>query len=179
MSGTTVSPTLSDVYTALRSFLIGVVPANVPVIKGLPNRSAMPQPEPGFLTMQALLVSRLRWNVDTWDTASPTPTTMSAEEGLEVRIQIDCYGASSSSWAASISTLLRDDYGVQAMLPNVVPLYADEAKMVPLTDSEQQYEERWMIDARLQWNPVTTFTQTFANVPATIDIIDVNATYPP
>lgn len=174
----TVSPSQDVVYQALESFLTGVLPTGVPVIRGLPNRVSMPQPVPGFVTMQAILINRLRWNQDTWDMSSPAPTSMALEEGLEVRVQIDFYGASSSDWAATVSTLLRDSYGCVALGPNCQPLYADDARMMPLVDEEQQYEERWSLDARLQYNPVTTITQTFAD-STQITPINVNEAYPP
>ncbi len=174
----TVSPSQDAVYQALEAFLVSVLPTGIPVIRGLPNRVAMPQPVPGFVMMQALMVNRLRWNQDSWDTASATPTTMTLEEGMEVRVQIDFYGASSADWAATVSTLLRDSYGCVALGPNCQPLYADDAHMMPLTDAEQRYEERWSLDARIQYNPVTTITQAFAN-STQITPINVNETYPP
>ncbi|MGC8517910.1 MAG: phage neck terminator protein [Steroidobacteraceae bacterium] len=174
----TVSPSQDAVYQALESFITSVLGAGIPVIRGLPNRVAMPQTSPGFVLMQCLMINRLRWNEDTWDTTSATPTTMTLEEGVEVRVQLDFYGQSSGDWAATLSTLLRDSYGCAALGPNCQPLYADEARMMPLIDEEQQYEERWSLDARIQYNPVTTIPQTFAN-STQISVINVNETYPP
>jgi len=174
-----VAPSQDLVYQSLVTFLTGALPAGVPVIRGLPNRAAMPQPVPGFVTMQLIGFNRLRWNIDTWDTTNSAPTTETAEQGMEVRAQLDFYGASSADWAATAGTLLRDPYGVAALAPNVAPLYADDARMIQLVDSEQQYEERWSLDAHLQFNPVVTVSQTFANQPATIATINVNEAYSP
>ena len=179
MTAATISPSQDTVYQAIEAFLTGILPTGMPVIRGLPNRAAMPSPSPGFVVVQTILVNRLRWNIDTWNTTNPAPTALYAEHGTEVRVQIDCYGASSSDYATMIGTLWRDSYGCVALAPNCQPLYADEARMVPLIDSEQQYEERWMIDARLQWNPITTYPQTFTGTPASVDLVNVNATYPP
>ena len=173
----TVAPSQDLLYQALVTFLTAILPAGVPVIRGLPNRTAMPQPVPGFVTMQALGFNRLRWNIDTWDTTNSAPTTQTSEQGTEVRVQLDFYGATSADWAVTVGTLLRDPYGVAALTPNVAPLYADDARMIPLTDAEQEYEERWSLDAHFQLNAVVTIPQTFANQPATIDIINVNETY--
>lgn len=173
-----VAPSQDLVYQALVAFLAGILPAGVPVIRGLPNRVAMPQPAPGFVTMQLLDFNRLRWNIDAWDTTNSAPTTATSEQGTELRAQLDFYGANSADWAVTAGTLLRDPYGVAALTPNVVPLYADDARMIPLTDAEQQYEERWSLDAHFQVNPVVTISQTFTNQPATISIIDVNQEYP-
>jgi hypothetical protein len=173
----TVAPTNSDVLTALRSFVLGIVGQNIPVVRGLSNRVAMPPPKPGFVVIQPLFQSRLRWNIDDWDMAGSNPTSGTSEQGIELRVQIDCYGPSSPNWAAMISTLFRDNYGCQALAPNCQPLYADEARMVPLVDAEEQYEERWMVDARLQWNPVTTVAQDFAGSVAGVNLINVPEAY--
>ncbi len=172
----TITPSLQDAYTALVAFIVSVT--GLPesnVIQGLPNRAAMPLP--GFVTVQAIHTRRLRTNLGTWDETNPNPTVSSLEQGLELTVQIDCYGPASGDWANMLSTLLRDEAGCTALAPNCQPLYADEARMVPLVDGEGQYEERWSLDARIQMNPVTTIAQQFASA-AHVTLIDVEERYP-
>lgn len=175
----TITPLQSDVYTAVRAFLLGVLPSGVPVSRGLPNRAAMPQPFPGFVVMQMINVNRLRWNVDTWDATGVNPTTLLSEQGIQVHIQLDFYGSTSGDWANIVSTLWRDTYGCDALAPTCQPLFADDARMAPLVDSEEQYEERWQLDARLQYNPQVTVSQAFAASVAPVDLINVNEAYAP
>ena len=59
----TVSPTQSDVFTALRSFLIAILPAGVDVVQGLDNRVAEPK-DTDFVVMTELFRQRLSTNVD-------------------------------------------------------------------------------------------------------------------
>jgi hypothetical protein len=60
----TVSLTDAAVFTALRSFLIGILPAGIEVIKAQDNR--VPEPEgPDFVTMTPLRRPRLATNIDT------------------------------------------------------------------------------------------------------------------
>ncbi len=173
-----ISVTQDDVYTALETFLSGIVPAGVPVIRGLPNRAAMPQPDPGFIVMQALMQDRLNMPVHAWDySASSPPSTLDIEQGIELPVQIDFYGATSGDWAATFTTAFEDQYGFDALGPNCEPLYANQARMMPLIDSEEQYEERWSVDAHLQINPVVTITQQFAD-QLDASVVNVTETYP-
>lgn len=173
------TPTQDQVYQALLAYLTGVLPSGVPIIRGLPNRAAMPSPSPGFVLMQALFENRLFMPVDTYvTTGSSPPTTSSIEQAIELAVQIDCYGAQSGTWAAIISTTFEDAYGFNALGPNCEPLYCNEARMVSLTDEELQYEERWCLDARLEWHPVVTVTQGYADA-LELTMKDVNVLFPP
>lgn len=84
----------------------------------------------------------------------------------EVTFQMDVHGkdlGTSSDMAQTISTMLRDAYGVQtiqAINPNVIPLYAGDPRQVPFINAEEQYETRWTVDAILQAN------QTVSGAPA-------------
>lgn len=174
----TVTPDYDQVYVAMESFLKGILPSVVPVIRGLPNRVAPPQKRPGFVVMQAISQHRLTMPVDTFVTGGNTPpTTATIQQEIEVPFQIDCYGPYSGSWAATISTAFEDTYGFNALGPNCEPLYCNEARMMPLTDSELEYEERWSLDAHLQWTPVATVQQQYADA-LDLTLKDVNVLFP-
>lgn len=174
----TVTPDHDTLYQALETFLTGVLPAGVPVIRGLPNRAAMPPPEPGYVVMQALFQTRLSTPVDTFVTGGTSPpTTSSVQQSIEVPVQIDCYGPNSGSWAATISTVFADAYGFNALGPNCEPLYANDARMAPLTNEELAYEEKWIVDAHLEWDPVATVNQQYADA-LSLTLIDAPVKYP-
>ena len=173
----TVSPALADVYTALRALIVAVVPAGVPVVQGIQNRAAMPLPAKGFVVMQAIGRSALRTPIDTWDNVA-APTTQSIEQGVDLHMQLDFYGPSSPEWATMVSTLFRDEAGCTLLAPNCAPLHADEARMVPLIDEEAQYEQRWMLEAHLQYNPVTVIGQQFAEA-LKVELINIDEAFPP
>lgn len=61
-----ITPGRSDVFAALRAFLLDVLPEGVDAVAGLPNRVAAPQAA-NFVVMSALRSPRLRTNVDTAD----------------------------------------------------------------------------------------------------------------
>lgn len=174
-----VAPTLTTAYTAIVAFIAAVtgLTAGVSVVKGLQNRSSMPLP--GFINVQFLFMHRLRTNVDDFDATAGPPTTATVEAEYEYTFQIDCYGPNSNAWATMVSTLLRDEYGVSQLSPSgVTPLYADDARMIPSVYGEQQYEERWSLDARFQMNPVTTVPQQFADA-LTLEFVSAEQRYPP
>lgn len=172
-----IAPTLTDVYTLVRAFVLGIVPVGVEVVQGLGNRASLPPPSPGYVCMTANLLLSLRTPVETWDTTDPDPDTIDIEQGTQIRLQLDCYGALSANWAAQLMTLLRTDYGVRALAP-VAPLYADNPIQAALTNSEEQYEQRWIVGANLQYNPVVSVPMEFADT-AEVDLINVDERYPP
>jgi hypothetical protein len=183
MSGFAISPTLQQVYAALIPFIMTVTGLSASqVVQGLPNRAAMPLP--GFISVQALFRHRLRTNVHSYPTIGE-PTTVAIEEGVELTVQIDCYGPQTTAevegaedWATILSTTLRDEYGCTALAPILQPLYADDARMIPLVAGEQQYEERWSVDAHFQYDPQTTVPQQYADALA-LGLIDVPVPGPP
>jgi hypothetical protein len=81
-------------------------------------------------------------------------------------VQLDVYGPNSADNSHTITTLFRDSYAVDQFATSgfdVTPLYADDARQAPFIDAESQWEDRWMISAVLQVNPIITVPQDFAS----------------
>jgi hypothetical protein len=181
MTAATVTPTLSGVYTALGNFIVAQlgIAANK-VIQGYPNRTAMPSPaSAGFVVMSAISKKRLRTNIDMFagtGLPAPAPGPVTSEQGQQLDIQIDCYGPAASEWSDILTTLLRDNIGCLALAPVCQPLYADDPMRAPLIDAEAEYEDRWIVTARLQYNPVVTTAQDYAVTLGPVDIVDVTPT---
>ena len=174
----TITPAQEAIYDALEAYLTGVLPAGIPVLRPLANRTPVPPPEPGYVEFQALFQDRLSMPVDTNVTGGDTPpTTSTIAQDLEVTLQIDCYGAWSGTWASLISTTFEDAYGFSALAPNCEPLYCNEARLIPLTNEELQYEERWSLTAALMYTPVATVTQQYAD-ELELTMKDVNVIFP-
>lgn len=174
-----VSLSFDDLYRAMKAFIVSVTGLDPSlVLKGLANRTAMPEAEPGFIVMQVILQTRLGTNLDTWDKTNPTPTVAASELHAQVKMQLDCYGSISGQWVTMLQTLLRDDVGCQALAPNCQPLYTGEPFLSPLDDSEEQYEERWTLEAELQYNPVTSTAPQFADT-LSATVINVQEAYAP
>jgi hypothetical protein len=175
----TVEPLSQTVYAALVSFIQSVLGVDYVVVQGLGNRASMPPPVPGFVAITETLRQRLRTNEHSGWFGVADPTTIAIEEGVKLTIQVDVYGPTSDDQAQMLSTLFRDEYGCEQLAPTCQPLDADDPVMIPLIDSEDQYEQRWTLTALLQYNPVTTITQQYANVLGPADLINVDERYPP
>lgn len=175
----TVTPVQRSVYVAVKALVVTVTGLDPSlVLQGLPNRSAMPPAAPGFVTMQLARLKQLRTPEETWDHTDVAPVALDVEQGTELRLQLDLYGATSGDWGVMLQTLLRNEAGCVALAPTCQPLYASDAHLAPLDDSESQYEQRWTIEAILQYNPVTSVPMQFADTLA-VTVINVDEAYPP
>ncbi len=98
----------------------------------------------------------------------------------QFNMQLDVHGPNGGDNAQIITTMLRDDYAVQSFAASgfdIFPLYAEDPRQIPFINAEQQYENRWIVEARIQANPSVLVPQQFADQLA-IDVINVAATYP-
>ncbi len=162
----------TNVFTALRAFILGLVACEVVRAQG--NR--VPMPVGDFIALTQTGTQLLSTNTHTYDVNSETILSPT-----QFTIQVDCYGANSQARAKTIATLLRDDYGCQALAASgfdISPLYAGDAHQMPLVDGELQYEERWTFECVLQINPTITVTTETADT-LSIDVLNVDRTYPP
>ena len=243
-----ISPTESDILGAMRDFLTAVMPPDVVVVAGQPNRVAEPV-EPRFIVMSPPRYERLSTNgddyVDAVFTASLAGTTLTVtavdpdftgtikigspifgvdvaagttvtalgtgsggvgtyqvnttqtvaletmaagvaniKQAAKVTIQLDFHAADGTSGdlAQIVSTLMRDDFGVQqfaGQTPNfgIAPLLADDPAQRPFYNDQSQIEWRWVVEAMLQANQVLIVPQQFADTTA-VDLIDVDERYP-
>ena len=236
----TISPTEFDANVALRTFLLSVLPANTPVIRGQVNRAPEPK-DSNFVVMTPIRRTLLAMNfdqfVDTKMTASIAGSIMTvtgidygslkdgsvlfgtgvaqgtqvisqisgsvggtgtysvstsetvgsqiiaagvlnALQSTELTVQLDVHGPIGADNAQRISTMLMDDYAFLSFARQgtvIRPLYADNRGQIPFINAEQQYEDRWIVDACLQVNatvqdiPQQFFDQIYVErVPADI-----------
>lgn len=170
-----VSITQDDVIAKLGAFIVGIVPVGTTVLQGPLNRVS--QPAGDHVIMTVVSHKRLRTNVTTY-VDEPGNGRAQMELGAKLGVQIDFYGGKAADWAIMFNTAFRDEYGVTALAPTCAPLYADEGRMLPLVTGEEQYLVRWMLEAMLQYNPVTTTPQDFFDT-ATVGLINVDVEYPP
>lgn len=169
----TVTPTLAQVFADVRAFLLTIVPAGTIVLKGPVNRAA--QPTADHIVVTPTYRKRLRTNQYEDD---PIAGTTAMEEGVQLDVQMDCYGGTlAPDWAAMIETVWKSEYAT-TLLTTCSPLYADDARQMPLVTGEEQYLQRWMVRGVLQYNPTTTTPQQFAEA-LTVVTVNVDEAYPP
>jgi hypothetical protein len=123
-----------------------------------------------------------------------------AQLGAEVDVQVDVHGPNSHDNATIFTTMFRDQYAISFFqaygtappgfpagttgpfqlnafnYSAVGPLHADDPRQVPFFNAEQQWENRWIITARLQANQIVSVPQQFAGQVQIVDyMVDYNA----
>lgn len=172
-----VAPTLQDLYAKLRTLVLDVVPVGVEVVQGLDNRVPMPLPVPGFVAMTAVLLTPHRTPVAIIDQQNPNPNSIAFEQGMTATVQLDCYGALSEDWAAMLTTLFRTEYACDFLAP-MAPLFTKDPMQAALVNAEAQYEKRWIVEGKVQYNPIVSTPAEFADT-LEVNLINVDESYPP
>lgn len=171
-----ISITDQDIFTALRVFLLSILPGGTEVVQSQDNRVAMPLG--GFVAMNNAGSKRLETNVVTYTAGSSNPGTKNIQTSTQYTMQLDFYGPVAADWANTAQILFRDEYATSIFPTNIQPLYADDPIQIPLIDGEAQYEQRWKLNAVMQYNPVTTVAQDFAT-SIVIGVEEVDVAFPP
>ncbi len=167
----TTTPLFDALFVKIRAWLITLVPGGTPIVRGYVN--GVPQPVGDHIVITGLFERRLRTNVNSYDDDGSSGGTKSIEQGTEIHVQFDFYGTQAPQWAARVSTLFRDESAVTALSPEVSPLYIDDARNIPLVTAEERYLQRFASTAILQYNPLTTIPQQFADA-ASVGLVDVD-----
>ena len=247
MTAFIVIPMQREVMTALRNFLVAVLPPATKVVQGQVNR--VPEPLGDFAVFWPISLVRMATNVDTYEDVlftaqivgmhlyvvehisgtilpgdslfgegvapgtliiaqldvessilndSPlnsvplntpsllvysisisqnVPLEMMAAgreiltQTTDISIQIDLHGPSSMDSSQIVSTLLRDEHGVDLFEgTGVVPMYCDDPKQLPFINEAQQYEDRYVITVHLQSDRAFFMPQQFADKLAVLSI---------
>ncbi len=170
-----ISLTDADVFTALRTFLVAVLPAGTEIVQSQDN--AVPMPAGAFVAMNNIGAKRLATNSDGYTPGSVNPGSMAITTPTQYTMQLDFYGPSAASWAMTVQSLFRDDFGVAQFPATVQPLYADDPVQMPLITGEEQWLQRWRLSAVMQIDPTLTAPQDFAGALA-IGLTEVTTKYP-
>ncbi|MEX3628091.1 MAG: hypothetical protein VB138_00135 [Burkholderia sp.] len=177
---TTISITQSDVFATLRSFLLAILPAGTEVVQAQQNDVGEPV-GPDFVVMNSIASPRLATSVDSYADSGTNPGTRNSMQAIEARLQLDVHGPNGGDNAAIISTLFRDEYACiqfATVNPDIQPLYCENPRQMPFINAQNNYEQRWIIELAIEYNPITQTPQDFADevIP---QIVSVDAAYPP
>lgn len=174
----TISIKQADVFTALRTWLLTVVPQPAcEVVRGQDNLVSMPAGD--FVAMTQKGMRRISTPVSSWVPGTANPGVRDVTAPTEITVQLDFYGAGAADNAAMVQALFRDEYGDEGFpdAGSIKPLYAEDPVQMPLVDGEENYTQRWMVQAVLQYNPVIAPAQDFAGSLA-VTTVSVERTYP-
>jgi len=165
-----------DVFTSLKIFIAAILPAGTEIDQAQDNLVSMPAGP--FVAMNNVGTRRLSTNTGTYADSGTNPGSKGVQASLEYTIQLDFYGPDAASWANMIQIMFRDEYATASFPSNIQPLYADDPMQIPLISGEEQYVQRWKLNAVLQFNPTVTVDQDFAGA-LTVDLINVDRNYTP
>lgn len=168
-----ISNTEQDLYTAIRTWLLSLLPTTWEVIQGQGN--LVPLPLNPCVVMTSAGFTRLVTNIDALDT---TGLVNNIAPQFNYKIQLDFYGLGSSEYSAVVASMLRDQ-DTPAQFPSYIqPLYGDDPMQIPLITGEDNYLERWKLSACFQFNPVMQNSTQSANVVVNTGAIPVDIFYP-
>lgn len=83
----------------------------------------------------------------------------------EMVVQLDVHGPNSGSNVRIIDTLFRSEVGTSEFADigfAVTPLFCENARQMNFVNDQQQYEDRWSMEAHLQINAIVGTVQQFA-----------------
>lgn len=95
-------------------------------------------------------------------------------------VQLDIHGPASGDNAKVIEGLFRSEVAIDSFIASgfdVAPLYCDEAMQLPFINGENQYEDRYVMSACMQINPIIGTPQQFAE-ELDPTVVDVGEAYP-
>jgi len=154
----TASITVDQVIDALADFLAPFVPA-AQIVRAQVNRVPMPS-NPGIVLTELNQV-----DLSVPDTEyQPDDSTATIKGPTRIDVQIDFYGKQASEFCKTVKTAFRSHWGFSHFPANIKPLYTSDGIQAPLVTGEQQYERRWTLTVSLQYNPIVTVPQDFADV---------------
>lgn len=167
-----MTPSISDadVFTALRSFLIHLFP-DIEIIQSQEND--VPPPKGAFITMSNIGKRRLATNSRTY-TDTDEQKTQNTVMPTECSIQVDFYGEESGERVQTFCALIFDYVGYDSFPEGIKPLFASDPMQVPIITGEKQYQERWSLTVKIQYNPVISTPIDFIR-EAAVSLIPVSS----
>lgn len=81
---------------------------------------------------------------------------------VQARVQLDFYGSMAGQRSRIIDSLWRTNYSVDT-IKTLTPLFVNSRHRDPYINDSQAYENRWILDLALQYNPVVEHDQDFVD----------------
>ncbi len=150
---------------ALKAFLHNVLPtlSNRQVVAGQNNNVPMP-PGPNFVVI--IPAGRI-WLSTTKHDYFPDDNQRDTTLQVRGEFNVSFYGPQAMDFAQTYAMLFRDLYGCDFLRTyQVQPLWAADARQLPLIDDAKQYEQRYMVQTHVQFNPTVSTAQQFADTLA-------------
>lgn len=151
----TINLTQNDIYKEMRSFLVQLFDTES-VIK--PNQNGSPVPE-NAIVMNIINESDLDMSVSRYQIERNEATV---QNSVEMLFQVDFYGDEAQQKARTLANLWRNHYASDR-LKVCQPLYAKQPIHAPFVNEKSMYEDRYIVELSLQYNPYVTHNQVFTD----------------
>ena len=163
-------------YRDISDYIVGIIPdaAGTPVnggwrdrqiVQSAQNLAALPA---NAIVMSILMDSDLDYGVVSYD---PENGKAAVQNSVKVRLQLSFYGEHAEKRSRMVDALWRTLYGADN-LKLCKPLYVQSRERHPYINESNQYEDRYILDLALQYNPQVTYAQDFAE-SAEVELIPV------
>lgn len=154
-----ISATEGDIYLDVRQFMLRLFPGSEKqIIQSSQNNMPLPY---GAIVMHVLFEK----NLDESSTFYTTPSLSKSgaahvQNSVEVRMQLSFYGDDAQVRSRTVCNLWKNHYGSDA-LSQCQPLYVYSYQRLPYINDSNNYEDRFILDLALQYNPYVTHAQDF------------------
>ena len=155
---------LNQMYIEVRSLFVEMF--TCPIVQGYCNGSPLPEDAIVITFITETDLDQLAYSYETnEDKISQTVTVQTA---VKVMMQVDCYGDLGQARARKIATMFKNPYACEK-LQSCQPLDYRPPKNLSFVNEQQEYEQRWMVEIDMQYNPHYTYQQESTKT-ITVDI---------
>ncbi|MEQ1964328.1 hypothetical protein ABLB69_14405 [Xenorhabdus khoisanae] len=146
---TVITVTHDNLFAEVRQYLIALLSCDV--IQGYQND--VPAPDNGVV-MHVLFERDIDYIANYYHHES---SEITAQRSVELTMQLDFYGDEADSRARVVANLWQSSY-TTARLKKCQPLYSEQPRKMVLVNEANQYENRVMLEIKLQYNPEISYS---------------------
>lgn len=144
-----------DIYKEIRAYLVEMFDTKS-VVKSIQNGSPLPE---NAVVMN--IINEENFDVP-YTRYQKESESADAYQSVGLLMQIDFYGDEAGKRARILSNLWRNHYSTDR-LKQCQPLYSKEPLHAPFVNEKSKYEDRYIVELKLQYNPVVTHKQHFVD----------------
>ena len=143
-----------EIYREIRKLLLESLPDAEPgqIVQDAQNEASLPY---GAIVMAFLFDTDRDYGVVTYGDGKAA-----VQNSVEARLQLSFYGAAAEERSRIIDTLWRSPYAYDRM-EKCKPLYVQSRERHPYINDSNKYEERYILDLAIQYNPQVIYEQDF------------------
>lgn len=152
------SITHADIYAEVRAYMLGLFscPPET-IIQGYQNDAPLPS---NAIVMSMLFEHGLDISANYYAPGDKAYL----QQSVEITMQIDFYGEESGDRARKLCNFWKSQHAA-ARLISCQPLYSKDPMQMEFINEQSRYEQRWMVEIALQYNPEFEYDQIYLDMP--------------